>query len=141
MSYTPLPPQVSQWIKITKSYTDFAASALTNTVTLYTPTNQQEVIEAVSYYTPTGFSGGGIATYLMKVQWGTSGTNIIGNTNMLTPAVLSSGFMGSVSTQTQGNPDGAGRILTAVLTSTGANLDQATQGTVDFWIKVSYIQP
>src|SRR6266508_941516 len=64
-------PYVPQWLKITKSYTDFSTAGLTNDIEIYS-LPAKSMINATQVFATTVFSGGLIAAYTISV--GISGT-------------------------------------------------------------------
>lgn len=118
-------------VKFTKSFTDFTTAGLTNTIAVGITLPVRAVVRGVSFNPETTFSGGAIASY--KISIGKAGTvdsflNInVGN--IFTGAVFG-GYFGA-------NVLGSLTLSTPVeitATTTGANLDQATQGEVDVWV-------
>lgn len=132
--------RIFTWIKITKTYADLSAAALTNDIEFYS-LPAKTVINSVLFKHSTSFQGGSIATYTLSVGFSGSllylsggvatdvnqapGDAVYGQSNNGTPILKS--FANATSVR-----------LSAI--STGANLDQATQGSVDIWIAVSNIE-
>lgn len=125
MSFTPLPVQ---WIKVTKSYTDFSAASLTNTITIATlPVNS--VITNSFMVVRTGFLGGTIATYTISLGYLTVAS--------VMPAINSFAAVG-ITTGTSSLSPGLNLIGTSPITATAVStvglLNAATQGSVDIYI-------
>ena len=123
------------WLKTTLAYTDFAAAALTNTITL-TGISAKTMIHQTVIKHSTAFSGGAIASYTVSI--GVAGSNskyavpfnvfqAVSNTaRSITQADDVESFTGSSTIQ-------------ATATSTGANLSAATTGSVDVWLLISLL--
>lgn len=128
MSYNNTTPQ---WIKIIKSYSDFAAAALTNDIEIYSLA-AKNMIHAVQIFPSTTFSGGLINGYTISV--GIAGnlvkysvaTNVFTGAALAQPSVISG--VESMS--------GATSIRAQAVSGVG-NLNTAVQGTVDIYLLVS----
>jgi hypothetical protein len=124
---------VARWIKITKSYSDFATAGATNNIEIYSLPSKG-VVHMVQINPSVPFSGGTIATYTISV--GTSGvlakyataTNVF--TGSTLPAISVLPAIESVS--------GATSIRAAAISSVGL-LNAATQGNVEIWLFVSIL--
>lgn len=118
------------WIKITKAYTDFATGSTTNTITVYTPA-ANEVVEAVKMIPTTAFTGGLIATYTLSMGQ-LSAVDLLSAGSVFTVPSVSFGAANVVNTSIASPP-----VVTVTAISTVGNLSAATQGSVNFWLKVS----
>jgi hypothetical protein len=122
-----------QWIKITKSYTDFSTASLTNTIDLVTLPNKSVIHNCIIKHS-TRFLGGIIATYTISV--GITGTlakyAIAYDVNQVTGATVSgiNSLIGYEFT---------GITLKATAISTVGLLNAATQGSVDIYVLVSIL--
>jgi hypothetical protein len=117
------------WTKYTVTYLDLAAAATTNDVDLFTlPAGG--VIHGVKIKHSTAFSGGAISAFTVSV--GITGTlakyasafdvfQAVGNTAQ------------QISSTVGTENHGASTSIKIAATSTGANIDQATSGSVDVW--------
>lgn len=125
------PFNAPQWIKVTKTFSDFSTAALTNSINLYLLSAKQ-MVHSVQLVPSIAFSGGLVATYTISV--GISGTNAkyAIATNVFTGATIPPinllGGLESVSSAVQ---------LTATAISTVANLNAATQGSADIYLLIS----
>lgn len=128
-----IPTAVPTWIKITKTFADFSAAALTNAITIYSLA-AGGVIHAVMLNPRIVFSGGLIASYTISI--GVSGTpaKFAVATNTFTGAPLPAI---SVLPAVQ-SLSGTTNILATAIATVG-NLNAATQGTVDIWLLVSIL--
>ena len=122
-----------QWIKITKSYTDFATAGLTNTIDLLTLPNKSVIHNCIIKHS-TRFLGGIIATYTLSV--GITGTlakyAIAFDVNQVTGAAVS-GINSLVGFEFASN------TISATAVSTVGLLNAATQGDVDIYLLVSTV--
>lgn len=127
--------ETSRWIKVTKSYTDFAVAGLTNDIEIYS-LPAKSIIQGVVIKHSTPFTGGVIATY-------TASVGIVGNLvkyaaafNVL-QAVGNTVFgLGTIIAPTVEDFGSAKSIRGSVISTIG-NLNVATQGSVDFYLLVS----
>lgn len=130
-----VPDRVGRWTKITKSYTDFATAGLTNDIEVFSlPT--RGVIQKVVVKHTTAFSGGAIASYTVSV-------GISGNFTKYAAAfdvfqATGNTTFGFNNLQNMEN-FGSTTSIRAQATATGANLDQATQGSVDIYVLYSVL--
>lgn len=128
MAYQPNQPQ---WIKVTKTFSDFSAASVTNNITIYS-LPAKGVIHNVQLVPTVAFSGGLIATYTISV--GIAGTlaKYAVATNVFTgfslPAI--SVLPGIESTS------GATDIKASAISTVG-NLNAAVAGSVDIYLLVS----
>jgi hypothetical protein len=124
-------PYSAQWIKVTKTFSDFSAAAVTNNITIYS-LPAKGVIHNVQLVPTVAFSGGLIATYTISV--GIAGTlaKYAVATNVFTgfslPAI--SVLPGIESTS------GATDIKAAAISTVG-NLNAAVAGSIDIYLFVS----
>lgn len=123
------------WVKITKAYTDFDTSELTNDISIYTlPINGY--IHDIKIIPTTAFSGGTIDTYTISV-------GIVGA--LAKYAVATDVFTGNATLTTVHTPligmesTSGTTDIRAQATSTVGNLDAATAGSVTFLILVSVV--
>lgn len=124
-------PNVPRWIKVTKTYSDFATAGLTNTLTLYT-LGSNEVLHSIAYNVPTTFSGGTIATYTIVVKCGSVNAGAVTDvkTATISKRVQPPSYLVADNYI-------AGSAITATAVSTVGNLNAATQGSMDVWLLVS----
>ena len=118
------------WTKYTVSYSDLSAAATTNDVELFSlPAGG--VIHGVKIKHSTAFSGGAISAFTVSV--GITGTlakyasafdvfQVVANTTQ------------QISSTVGTENHGAATSIKIEATSTGANIDQATAGSVDVWV-------
>lgn len=122
------------WRKFTKSYSDLATGAATNSVTLTTLTTRQTVHTAVIKHSAS-FTGGTLTEYFMSVGFTGSPTYLVPGFNVFIAPSANDYYL---STSTQIVPTfGGSQDVTLSASSTGGNLDQATQGSVDVWLLIS----
>jgi hypothetical protein len=122
-----------EWVKITKTYADFSAAALTNEINIYSlPANKY--IHDVKLIPTTSFSGGEIGTYTLSV-----GVDLVPQAYFLAGNV----YPGNKLVSTLRTPI-VGMQSTSVATdikmtatSTVANLSSATAGVVDIYLLIS----
>lgn len=122
-----------KWIKITKTYLDLAAASTTNSVLLYT-LPAKSLIHGTVIKHSTAFSGSGITGY--SVSLGISGNNVkyASPFNVYQSVASNTAY----ASNTLGIEDfGSPTSINIVATSTGANLSQASAGSVDVWLLVS----
>jgi len=121
------------WKKITKTYADFSTAAPNRNIVIYTlPAGG--VIHMVKTKHSVAFSGGAIATYTVSV--GITGTL----TKYATAFDVFQAVGGTVyqlSSLVGGESQSTNASIRAEAICTGANLNAATTGSVDFWILAS----
>lgn len=128
-------PFVTAWQSYTVSYTQLAAAALTNSITLVS-LPARTLIHAVVIKHSAAFTGGAIASYQVSV-------GISGATAKF--ASLFSVFQapGNTVAQVSSGPDlenfGAATNILLSAVSTGANLNAATAGSVTVWLLTSVL--
>jgi hypothetical protein len=128
-----LPTIVPKWFKVTKTFADFSAAALVNSISINT-LPIKGVIHNIQINPRIVFSGGLIATYTISVGiLGTLAKYAIA-TNVFTGAALPAI---SVLPGVESVNSTASILATAI--STVGNLDAATQGTVDIWLLLSIL--
>ena len=124
-------PATPGWTKVTKTYTDLSTAATTNTITLVALAAKQFVDKVVIKHS-TAFSGGGLISYSLDV-------GITGTTGYFITAF--DGFQAvSDTAKSEGDIDYStfgGTNATITANCAGANLDQATAGSVDVWLLIS----
>lgn len=130
MAYQPFS---SQWIKITKVYSDFSTAGLTNDISLYT-LPAKGLIHSVQIVPTTAFSGGLISAYTLSV-------GIAGNLVKYSAAINGfTGFSLSQPSATTGieSTSVTTDIRIAAISVTGL-LNTATAGSVDVYLLVSQL--
>lgn len=129
MAYT---PNVQSSYKITKTYLDFQAAALTSSLTLYVPQGTEYIAGVVMAFT-VPFAGTAIATLTINLQFGSSA--IIAPTNALAGSInANTGVSGANFSSIMTNAYGTSISASTTATAVGANLSSLTQGSVDFYI-------
>lgn len=130
----------AQWIKITRQYSDFSISSNERIINLYNLDSTQ-ILHGCKISRASDFLGGGIIDYAISVEYVTDETSgSIGEVSVYTdefdttPYYSSSGYLYNIWSV----PSGV--IISAKATSTGGDLDEATQGTVDIWLLISTTQ-
>lgn len=122
-----------RWVKVgTVTFGTFSTAGLTNTVAIFT-LPPGGVIEAVTINPTTAFSGGAIGSYTISV--GNAGNHV-----KYTPAqnvFTGAGYTDSFLPGSESMTNGGGTQIVATATSTGANLNAATAGSADIYVKVS----
>lgn len=127
--------EVSRWIKITKTYSDFSTAGLSNDIEIYS-LPAKSVIQGCVIKHSTLFSGGTIATYTASV--GINGNLVKYATAFnVFQAVSNTTFgLGTAIVPTVENFGAVTSIRGAVVSTVGL-LNAATQGSVDFYLLVS----
>ncbi len=133
MTYIPLPESILKWVKITKDYIDFATAGLTNTISIYTPADN-ETIHAVILNNSAAFTGGLIATYTISVGYGAAHTMLLLDASVFTVPVNASVSNFSPLYILQSSAD-----VNATAISTVGNLNAATNGSVDIYLLVGQL--
>ena len=128
-----LPTIAPKWVKVTKTYTDFATAGLTNNITIYS-LPAKGVIHSVQVNPSTIFSGGLIATYTIS----------IGITGVLAKYAIATNVFTGATLPIISNLPGIESLtlatdIKAAAISTIGNLNAATQGVIDIWILVSQL--
>lgn len=123
-------PNCLKWVKITKTYSDFAIAGLTNNVSIYTLATH-EMIHSVIINPTTSFQGGTIATYTISIGIPSplNATAYLGATSVLGGTITANNPTLSLSLNNN--------AVSAYAISTIGNLNAATQGSVDFYLLVS----
>lgn len=126
-----------QWVKVTKTYTDWSAAATSNSITVYTlPAGG--IVHAWKAKTSTNFQGGTIATYQLNSLGISGNASKYGSANYDMKSAVSATNGALVTAQYSTiDSQSATTNITATASTTGANLNAATQGSVDIWILVS----
>ena len=121
---------IPAWIKYTVTYAQLAAAALTNDIELF-QLAAKGTIHAVVVKHSANFTGGAIASY--KISVGITGTlDRYASQLDVFSAPSNTNFQHEVA---PGIEDfGAATSIRVAAVSTGANLNQATQGSVDIWV-------
>jgi hypothetical protein len=123
-------PSETKWIKINKTFSDFSAAALTNTITIYSLPAKQ-MIHATQIIVTTSFAGGSIVTYTISVGIGGNNSKYVPPLSVAPLGILAvSTSMGLESTSGSTN-------IQATATSTIGSLNAATQGSVDIYLLIS----
>lgn len=129
------PVIVPQWIKYTLTATDFSVAGLTKTVG-FASLGAKQIISGCFVKQSELFTGGLIATYTVSV--GIAGTlakyAVAYNVKQ---AVSNTAFQIGVALAPTMENYGAITSIVATAVSTVANLDAATQGSVDIWLLIS----
>jgi hypothetical protein len=119
---------VPRWIKVTKTYADFAAAALTKDIEILSlPPNG--VIHSVAYRHSAAFAGGSISALTISIGVPSGNTKYGAARNVLAaPNALNTLGGGGV------EDNGASASIRAYAIATGDNLNTATAGSLDVWI-------
>ena len=119
-------------IKITKTYSDFSAAALTNDIEIYSLAAGERIM-AVTIEPTIAFTGGTIVAYTISV----------GIANNLTKFATAFSVFGAGTISDNNNfsieSSSASTSIRAAAVSVGANLDAATQGSVNIYIETVQI--
>lgn len=126
------------WVKVTKNYLDFAFAGLSNEIEIYS-LPAKSVCHGIAMHHTESFQGGAISTYQIKagIPGNTALYVVLGNVKqapgdtVIFPAINNSGLVPVPRNMASASP------ITATAVATGANLDQANQGSVDFYLLVS----
>lgn len=123
-----------EWVKYTVTYSQIAAAATTTTVDI-ADIAPGTVVKAAVIKSTEAFTGGSLSAYNIGVTVQTFPV-LINPENFLPPP---SGVLFETGEYSPFNlvPFQASRALRILATSTGDNLDAATQGSVDVWVLVS----
>lgn len=127
--------EVSRWIKITKSYSDFSTAGLTNDIEIYS-LPAKSVIQGCIIKHSTLFSGGAIATYTASVGINGNLVKYAAAFNVFQAVSNTTFGLGTSIAPTVENFGAATSIRGAVVSTVGL-LNAATQGSVDFYLLVS----
>lgn len=120
----------SSWTKYTKAYTDFSAASTSNSITL-TSVSSGTVIQGIKIKHSTAFTGGSISAYTVSV--GTTGANSLYASAFNVFQAPGNGTF-QLSNNFRGEDHANPWDVKATATSTGANLNAATQGSIEIWI-------
>ncbi|MFA6582673.1 MAG: hypothetical protein WCS77_00095 [Elusimicrobiaceae bacterium] len=121
------------WTKYTLGYATLSAAALVNSADLFTLAAGQ-IIHAVKIKHSAQFAGGAITEYYISV-------GLVGNTSKYAPeyaghaAVADDTF--DINLGLFGENNASGTAVKVTARSVGANLDTASQGSVDIWVLTS----
>lgn len=131
-SYTPV-SVTAHWVKVTKTYADFAIAGPTNDISVYTLPSRG-YIHDIKIIPSTAFSGGLISAYTVSVGPAGSLTKYAVATNVFTGNTT----LASIHTPLVGleSTSGTTDIRAQAIATTGL-LDAATAGVVDFYFLVS----
>lgn len=130
---TPLSPS-TRWIKVTKSYTDFAAASTTNDIEIYS-LPAKGVVQAITLKHNASFTGGAISGYTISVGVPGDLEKYINTTDVFTAPSDTTFNDGDMLNEVE--DFGSTTSIRAQAISTDANLNAATQGTVDFYLLIS----
>jgi len=123
------------WRKVTKTYANFSAAAASSTITLFT-LPALGVIHQVVIKHSTAFTGGALTGYTVSVGTAEKNNKYASAFDVFQTvdnAALQSAVGGFVENS------GSGVLITATATATGAQLNAATQGSVDIWVLCSVL--
>lgn len=124
---------IPAWFRVRVSYSDFSTAATTNNIELY-ELPAAGLVEAVAIVHSTPFTGGSISAYTLSV--GITGTlNKYASAFDVFQAAGSTVFQ--VSTTVGMESTSAATSIKVAATSTGDDLDAATAGSADIYIKMS----
>jgi len=129
------PNNLPVWRKITKTYADFASAANTNTVTLFT-LPAMGIIHQVVIKHGAAFTGGALTGYTVAVGTADKNSKYASPFDVFQSvdnAALQSAVGGFMENS------GSGLLITATATSAGAQLNAASQGSVDIWVLCSVL--
>ena len=124
-------PNMAQWIKVTKVYTDFATAGVTNDIEIYS-LPAKSLIHSCQVVVNTAFSGGTISAYTISVGIGgnlvkySAATNVFTGFTLTQPSVLAG--IESLS--------GATSIRAAAISTIGL-LNAASAGSVSVYLLIS----
>jgi hypothetical protein len=122
------------WVKVTKAYTDTATANTTNTITLYTLPAKGVVSGAIIKHT-TAWAGGALATVTATVLINGSPTATGFDVMQATGDTV---FQNATTTGFNRIMNfGSTNNIQLQMDSTGANLDAATQGSLDVYLLIS----
>jgi hypothetical protein len=127
--------EVSRWIKITKTYSDFSTAGLTNDIEIYSLPAKGIIQSCVIKHT-TLFTGGLIATYTASVGINGNLVKYAATLNVLQAVGNTTFGLGAAIVPTVENFGAATSIRGSVVSTVGL-LNAATQGSVDFYLLVS----
>lgn len=127
--------EVSRWIKITKTYSNFSTAGLTNDIEIYSLPAKSIIQGCVIKHT-TLFSGGTIATYTASVGINGNLVKYAATFNVLQAVANTTFGIGTAIAPTVENFGVATSIRGSVISTVGL-LNAATQGSVDFYLLVS----
>lgn len=124
---------VPSWIKITKSYTDFAIPNTTSSQVLYS-LPAKGIINGVIIKHNTAFTGGSISAYAISIGVVGSETQFVEEFDIF--QATGDAVFETSTDNTPLNFSTADNIM-VTCTSTGDDLDAATQGSVDIYLLLS----
>lgn len=125
---------IPRWVKVSKTHTDFAAAATTSTINLFTLA-AGSIVHSVKVKHSATFTGGGVTAATLSVGIAGTLTKYVNAHNVFQATgdtVLAIG----PSTPTAENHASTVTVQ-ATLTTTTANTNALTSGTVDVWILYS----
>jgi hypothetical protein len=122
-----------KWIKITKTYLDFAIEDLANDISIYTLPKMGNVHD-IKIVTTEAFSGGTIESYELLVSAAKSS-----NVRNLSSGSLNGPMLGDNTTLVSEETLLETTDIRAFVSSSIGNLDEATAGIVDIYILVSLL--
>ncbi len=127
--------EVTRWVKVTKTYSDFSTAALTNDIEIYSLPAKSVIQSCIIKHT-TLFSGGLIATYTASVGINGNLVKYAATLNVLQAVGNTTFGLGAAIVPTVENFGAATSIRGSVISTVGL-LNAATQGSVDFYLLVS----
>ena len=123
--------RVGDWVKVSKSYSDFSTDDTTNTLAMFT-IPALSVLEGILIRHSIAFAGGTVSTVSVSIVAGDqtyADLAIEGNP----PATANAGGVLNTGTLSFVSPI----VVSAVIVSVDGDLDQLTQGQLDVYYKVS----
>ena len=128
-----LSSETPRWFKFTKTFTTLSAAATTNDIELFSlPAGG--VVHAVKIKHSAAFTGGAISAYTVSVGIAGNLVKYSAAQNVF-QAPGNTVFLLTATTGTENH--GAATSIRLAATSTGANLNAATAGSVDVWVLLS----
>ena len=118
------------YTKYTKTFADFSTAATTNEITLFVAP-AGAVIDTVIVNHTAAFTGGAISAYTVSVQNGTLNSAV----DVFTAPTDTATGTSNDKVLSFASPT----AVTATATSTGANLSEATTGSVDIYVRYSLL--
>lgn len=124
------------WQKFTKTSADLAFPNVTNNITLFT-LNPKQIISQIVMKHSVSFTGGTISNYTVSVGITGSLTKYLAAFGVFGAVTDASNVMSIPTTVTAMESYSGSTAIKIAATSTGGNLDTATQGSVDVWVLLS----
>ncbi len=120
------------WFKFTKTFSDFSAAKLTDSIELFT-LEDGCLSHAVSVDLVTAFSGGSISAYSLSVGISGDATKYINAFNGMTGANTGEVQYATLTNETYKNE----RVIYIAATTVDDDLDKATAGEIDIYALLS----